>query len=325
MFRGDDESIGGCDDVEELESANDTDGDSTSEDSTIEDIAKASEWMSPALKGDYEEEPMEVLPVPECARCGSTTNISVRFIGTGKSAQFCLRCSDLFDEAREHHAIKFLGNLTAQIGAGSLLDGIKDMYPKFDRDNPDLKDTPRRVARMYAELCSGYAIDPDQLLAIRFDVNGSQAGLITIGPIDFVSTCMHHLASISGRVYVGYVPNQKVEETTNADGAFETHVVDDTYQVIGLSKIPRVVYAYSRRLILQEDMTRNIIECLERNLGPLGSAVFVKAKHDCMCKRGTASANAWTVTTEVRGVLYENQRGTKDEFMFIVEQSEMSR
>jgi len=229
-------------------------------------------------------------------------------------------CSILFDKSREQHATKFLGDLTAVIGVGSLLDGIKAMYPAFNRTDPDLNDTPRRVSRMFAELCEGYAIDPDRLLATKFNVKGKQAGLITIGPIDFVSTCMHHLASISGRAYVGYVPSQRIEDL--ADAADKT---EESYRVTGLSKIPRVVHAYSRRLILQEGMTHEIIECIERMLKPLGSVVLVKAKHDCMCKRGVASASAWTVTTEVRGVLYENQRGTKDEFMSVVDQCEIGR
>jgi GTP cyclohydrolase I len=213
------------------------------------------------------------------------------------SAILCESCSREFDLQRRLDSLEFVGNETIAKGVRLILQGISEMYG-LDIHQDDLKQTPARVGRMYAELCQGYSIeDPTKYLSVSYPVEG-QSGLIKIGPVDFTSLCIHHLAVIAGRVFVGYVPNDRI---------------------VGLSKIPRVIQAYAKRLQLQEYMTRSIIDCLDSGLEPEGVMVVVQARHDCMCNRGVASSGAWTTTSEVRGVFYTNEKHTKEEFLTFVQ------
>lgn len=232
----------------------------------------------------------------QCVRCGNTTGLQARFLGMGDaSAILCESCLREFDLLRRLDSLAFVGNGTIAKGVGLILQGLHEMY-NLDLDRDDLKQTPSRVSRMYAELCQGYLIDPALYLKVSYPVKSS--GLIKIGPVDFTSLCIHHLAVIAGRAFIGYVPDKRI---------------------VGLSKIPRVVLAYAKRLQLQEYMTYDIIECLEKELEPQGVMVVVQARHDCMCNRGVASSGAWTTTSEVRGVFYTNEKHTKEEFLTFVQ------
>ncbi len=229
----------------------------------------------------------------QCSRCGGTEGLQARFLGSGDaSAILCGDCQDEFDHQRKIDTLAFIGNDSIAQGVSLILQGINEMYD-IDLDQEDLKQTPARVSRMFAELCRGYSEDPTKYLKVRYPVRG-QSGLVKIGPINFTSMCIHHLAVISGRAYVGYVPGE---------------------WIVGLSKIPRVILAYAKRLQLQEYMTYDIIECLQKELEPQGLMVVVDARHDCMCKRGVSSSSAWTTTSEVRGVFFEDERHTKEEFL----------
>lgn len=228
-----------------------------------------------------------------CTRCGSIEGLQARFLGVGDtSAILCEECQEEFDLRRKLDAQTFIGNETIQAGVSQILQGINEMYD-MDLEQEDLKQTPARVSRMFAELCWGYSVDPAKYLKVRYPAK-AQPGLVKIGPINFTSMCVHHLAVISGRAYVGYVPGE---------------------WIVGLSKIPRVILAYTKRLQLQEYMTYEIIECLQKGLEPQGLMVVVDARHDCMCKRGVSSSSAWTTTSEVRGVFFEDDRHTKEEFL----------
>ena len=137
-----------------------------------------------------------------------------------------------------------------------------------------LSKTPERVARMYDEILAGYTIDPVQLLnEALYDVDYSE--MIVVSGIEFYSVCEHHLLPIIGQAHVAYVPDQRV---------------------VGLSKIPRVVEAFARRLQVQERMTRQIAALLDELIEPHGVGVRVDAMHLCVAMRGAKQANARTRT-----------------------------
>lgn len=155
-----------------------------------------------------------------------------------------------------------------------------------------LERTPERVARMYDELLAGYRVDPFKLInEALFDVDYED--MVIVRDIDFYSLCEHHLLPFIGRVHVAYLPNGKV---------------------IGLSKIPRVVDLFARRLQVQERMTRQIADFLEAAIHPHGVAVVVEGLHLCSKIRGVKKANARMVTSAMCGSFKENDI-TRNEFL----------
>jgi GTP cyclohydrolase I len=161
-----------------------------------------------------------------------------------------------------------------------------------DPQREGLRDTPSRVARMYDEILAGYAVDPKALLNnALFDVDYPE--MVIVGDIDFWSMCEHHLLPIFGKADVGYIPRDKV---------------------VGLSKIPRVVDAFARRLQVQERMTRQIAELLQELINPLGVGVVIRATHLCMSMRGTLKANAHMRTTYLTGAFLTHP-DTRAEFL----------
>jgi GTP cyclohydrolase IA len=155
--------------------------------------------------------------------------------------------------------------------------------------------TPERVAHMYEELTSGYHVDPVKLInnAI-FEVDYNE--MVIVRDIDFYSLCEHHMLPFMGRAHVGYIPRGKV---------------------IGLSKIPRVVEMYARRLQLQERMTQQIAVFLEETLHPFGVAVVVEGEHMCSAMRGVKKANARMVTSAMLGIFKTNP-SSRSEFLDII-------
>lgn len=151
--------------------------------------------------------------------------------------------------------------------------------------------TPARVARMYEELTAGYHVDPDQLIndAI-FDVTYDQ--MVVVRDIDYYSLCEHHMLPFLGQAHIAYIP----------DG-----------RVIGLSKIPRIVEMFARRLQVQERMTQEIAEFLMDTLHPLGVAVVAEGLHMCAAMRGVKKANARMTTSAMLGTFKDN-RATREEF-----------
>lgn len=143
-----------------------------------------------------------------------------------------------------------------------------------------LINTPQRVARMYEELTSGYRTDPEKLInGALFDVE--YADMVLVRDIEFYSLCEHHLLPFFGKAHVAYLPNQKV---------------------IGLSKIPRIVEMFARRLQVQERMTTQIADLLEETLHPQGIAVVVEGAHLCAMMRGVKKSEATMTTSTMRGV-----------------------
>lgn len=154
-------------------------------------------------------------------------------------------------------------------------------------ENPNregLLDTPRRYAEAFQFLTSGYKVDPDQLVRkALFDAESSQ--LVLVKNIEFYSLCEHHLLPFFGRVHVGYLPSKKI---------------------VGISKIPRVVDAFARRLQVQERMTNQIAQLLMESVQPHGVAVVAEANHLCMMMRGVEKQSSDTVTSCMLGEFQSN-------------------
>jgi GTP cyclohydrolase I len=143
-----------------------------------------------------------------------------------------------------------------------------------------LRDTPARVARAYGEWFAGYAQDPDTLLQRTFEEVDGYDDVVLLRDIPLQSTCEHHMAPIAGTVDIAYLPNQRV---------------------VGISKLARVVEALGRRLQIQERLTAQIADSLERVLRPRGVAVSIRASHGCMTTRGVCMPGVAMVTRDLRG------------------------
>ena len=165
-------------------------------------------------------------------------------------------------------------------------------------ENPDrdgLKDTPKRVAKAYAEFFAGLHEDPAELLGTTFDIEHDE--LVLVKDISFYSTCEHHLVPFHGTAHVGYIPGP--------DG-----------KVTGLSKLARLVEVYARRPQVQERLTTQIVDALVDHLNPRGAIVVVECEHMCMSMRGVRKPGAKTITSAVRGQLRES--ATRAEAMSLI-------
>lgn len=160
-----------------------------------------------------------------------------------------------------------------------------------DVDAPDLRETPRRVAASFAEL-----VTPAEFDATLFLNEGRYEELVLVRDIEFHTLCMHHLLPFHGQAHVAYLPGDRI---------------------VGISKLARVVEAFSRDLQLQERLTVQIADWLELELEPRGVGVVVSAEHTCMTIRGVRKPGTRTVTSALRGVLRDDAR-TRQEFFSLV-------
>src|SRR5215475_190751 len=158
-----------------------------------------------------------------------------------------------------------------------------------------LRDTPKRVEKAFRFLTSGYEADIDRVLnKALFTVDYSE--MVIVKDIDFYSLCEHHLLPFFGKCHVAYVPSDKV---------------------IGLSKIPRLVDVFSRRLQVQERLTSQIADTIRDKIAPLGVAVVIEATHLCMSMRGVEKQNSFAVTSAMLGAFRSNAR-TRMEFLELI-------
>jgi GTP cyclohydrolase I len=158
-----------------------------------------------------------------------------------------------------------------------------------------LLDTPKRVEKAYRFLTSGYQANIDQVLNnALFTVDYSE--MVIVKDIDFYSLCEHHLLPFFGKCHVAYIPSTKV---------------------IGLSKIPRVVDVFARRLQVQERLTNQIADTIRDKIAPLGVAVVMEASHLCMSMRGVEKQNSFCVTSAMQGAFRDNSR-TRMEFLELI-------
>ncbi|MFN7915145.1 MAG: GTP cyclohydrolase I FolE [Vicinamibacterales bacterium] len=164
-----------------------------------------------------------------------------------------------------------------------------------DPDREGLVNTPKRVEKAMKFLTSGYGADIDQVLNnALFTVDYSE--MVIVKDIDFYSLCEHHLLPFFGRAHVAYLPSNKV---------------------IGLSKIPRIVDVFARRLQVQERLTSQIAETIREKIAPLGVAVVVEATHLCMSMRGVEKQNSFAVTSSMLGTFRTDAR-TRMEFLELI-------
>ena len=172
-----------------------------------------------------------------------------------------------------------------------ILEGIGD-----DPDRDGVKDTPRRVASMYEEIFSGIDADPEIHVTVVPGADFDE--MIIVKDVPLYSVCEHHLLPWVGRAHVAYIPNK--------DG-----------RITGLSKIARVVDTCAKRLQVQERLTTQIADAIERGLDPRGVFVMIEAEHLCMTMRGVRKPGSLTVTSAVRGLFRSDER-TRQEVLSLV-------
>jgi GTP cyclohydrolase I len=183
---------------------------------------------------------------------------------------------------------------------GRIESRMKEMIKKIieemgeDTKRDGLRGTPQRVESALRFLTSGYAQDADKVLNnALFDVKYDE--MVIVSDIDFFSLCEHHMLPFFGRVHVAYIPNKRV---------------------IGLSKIPRLVEMYSRRLQVQERLTTQIAETINKKIDPFGVGVVIEAQHMCMMMRGVEKQNSKAVTSSMLGSFHS--QATRMEFLELI-------
>jgi GTP cyclohydrolase I len=163
-----------------------------------------------------------------------------------------------------------------------------------DPEREGLRETPRRVAKSFEKLFGGYSVDPKDIIT-EFDGENYDE-MIICKDIDFYSNCEHHMQPFFGKVSIGYIPDKKI---------------------IGLSKLPRIVETYARRLQNQERLTQQIANALNELINPKGVAVVIKAKHLCTMARGVEKQNSEMVTSSCKGLFRKDDR-TRSEFLKLI-------
>ena len=172
-------------------------------------------------------------------------------------------------------------------------DAIRTLI-RWSGDDPQregLLDTPARVARAWKEYCEGYQEDPAHHLSRQFAEVGGYNELVLLRDIPFQSHCEHHMAPITGRASIAYMPSDSV---------------------VGISKLARVLHAYARRLQIQERLTAEVAQCIWDNLKPHGVAVVIEAQHGCMTGRGVKTPGVSMVTSRLMGCFLDDHRSRKE-------------
>ena len=184
-----------------------------------------------------------------------------------------------------------------------IADEIKNNFERIidllgeDNDREGLKKTPLRAAKAMKFLTQGYKIEPKQILQnALFDEDYNE--MVIVKDIELYSLCEHHLLPFFGKAHIAYIPDGKI---------------------VGLSKIPRVVDVFSRRLQVQERLTEQVLDCINETLEPIGVGVVIEASHMCMMMRGVQKQNSTTTTSGFRGSFKETD--TRNEFLKLVSSS----
>jgi GTP cyclohydrolase IA len=165
-----------------------------------------------------------------------------------------------------------------------------------DPDREGLRDTPARVARAYEEWFSGYGVDPDELLRRTFEEVDGYDEMVVLRDIPFESYCEHHLAPIIGKAHIAYLPR---------------------HRVVGISKLARLLEVYAKRMQIQEKMTAQIANALDRVLRPRGVGVVIEAQHQCMTTRGVHKPGVAMVTSRMLGA-FRDDPATRREFLALI-------
>lgn len=165
---------------------------------------------------------------------------------------------------------------------------------RWSGDDPEregLVDTPARVARAWREYCQGYEEDPAIHLDRRFAEVGGYDEVVLLKDIPFQSHCEHHMAPIQGKAAIAYLPRDNV---------------------VGISKLARVLHGFARRLQIQERLTAEVAQCIWDNLKPQGVAVVIEASHACMSARGVRTPGVSMITSRLHGCFLEDSRSRKE-------------
>jgi GTP cyclohydrolase I len=198
---------------------------------------------------------------------------------------------DLGDRGNGHHREESLSDSTRKDNIEAAVHSILTNVGE-DPDRQGLLGTPDRIARMYDEVLGGYNVDLEKLVnGALFDVAYDE--MIVVKDIEFYSMCEHHMLPFFGRAHVAYIPTEKV---------------------IGLSKIPRIVEMFARRLQVQERMTRQIADTIDEILSPQGVAVVIEGSHMCSMMRGVKKQEASMVTSAMLGCFKKSDK-TRNEFL----------
>ncbi len=160
-----------------------------------------------------------------------------------------------------------------------------------DPDREGLLDTPGRVARAYREYFKGYHEDPGIHLARTFSEVGGYDEIVLLRDIPFQSHCEHHMAPIIGKAHIAYLPRK---------------------HVVGISKLARVLQGFAKRLQVQERLTAEVADCIQKHLDPVGVAVVIEATHACMSARGVMTSGVVMTTSRMMGVFREDDRSRKE-------------
>jgi GTP cyclohydrolase I len=166
---------------------------------------------------------------------------------------------------------------------------------ELDLADPNLKDTPKRVARMYLEIFNGLSEGTAPQIT-TFPNEEHYSNMVIVRDIAFFSMCAHHLVPFFGRAHVAYIPGERI---------------------VGLSKIARIVEFYSRRPQIQEKLTEQVIDFIEEKINPQGTMVVLQARHMCMEMRGVEKPGAFTLTSAVRGCFLNNV--VREEFLKLLQ------
>lgn len=179
----------------------------------------------------------------------------------------------------------------------SISGHYQDILEKLGEDpnREGLLKTPERVAKALQYLTHGYQLNPEEILrSAMFTEDYSQ--MVVVKDIEVYSMCEHHMLPFFGKAHIAYIPNG---------------------QIVGLSKIPRIVDAFSRRLQVQERLTNEIRDCIQKTLNPSGVAVVIECKHLCMSMRGVQKQNSVTTTSAFTGEFIDNDK-TRAEFLRLI-------
>ena len=196
---------------------------------------------------------------------------------------------DHYDEVDQPGAVATIAPIPQERAEAAVRELLR--WAGDDPEREGLRDTPGRVARAFREYFRGYLEDPGVHLDRTFGETGGYDNIVLLRDIPFQSHCEHHMAPIIGVGHIAYLPRDRV---------------------VGISKLARVLHGYARRLQVQERLTAEVADCIQRHLDPMGVAVVIEATHACMSARGVMTTGVSMTTSRMLGVFRDDDRSRKE-------------